>query len=172
MVDKLTIRAFAIAGMVSSPVWIIALVVEYQYGLQARGNASGLYQADQVAFSLAEFGYLVMLIGLFRSRAGGDGWFGRVAIGIWGIAIAAILLALVLGLFGVSAIFLLPIGGIGQLLGSILTAVAVWRARRWTGWRRLAPAILGDLYFRRGRLGGRGSSRHLDPGTSSLSWIA
>ena len=143
-----TIRASAIAGMAAAVVWIIALVVEYQYALlRPPGDGSGLYEADQTAFFLAAFGYLVMLTGLFRSRAGGDGRFGRVAIGIWVIAVAAIALALLLGLFGVEAIVLLPIGGLGQLLGSILTAVAVWRARRWTGWRRLAPAIWTTYFF-------------------------
>ena len=81
------------------------------------------------------------LIGLFRSRAGGDGWFGRAAIGIWIIAVAAILLAQVLGVFGISAVLLLPVIGVGEIVGSVLTSVAVWRAARWSSWRRLAPAI-------------------------------
>jgi hypothetical protein len=50
-------------------------------------------------------------------------------------------------LVGVEAIPLAPIGGLGQLIGSILTAVAVWRARRWMGWRRLAPSIWAFYTF-------------------------
>ena len=135
------LRATALAGMTAAGLWVIALVVEYQYGLRPPGNGSGLYKADQAAFLVAQVGYLVTLIGLFRSRAGGDGWFGRAAIGIWIMAVAAILLAQVLGVFGISAVLLLPVIGVGEIVGSVLTSVAVWRAARWSSWRRLAPAI-------------------------------
>jgi hypothetical protein len=141
------IRASAIVGMVASAVWIIALAVEYQFGLQPPGDGSALYHADQAAFTLAEIGYLLMLIGLFRSRAGGDGTFGRAGIGIWAIAIGALALGQLLQFVGVEVIPLLPIGGLGQLIGSLLAAIAVWRAGRWTGWRRLAPAIWASYSF-------------------------
>jgi hypothetical protein len=141
------IRASAIVGMVASAVWIIALAVEYQFGLQPPGDGSALYRTDQAAFTLAELGYLVMLVGLSRSRAGGDGTFGRVGIGIWAIAIGALVLGQLLGLLGVLIIPLLPIGGLGQLIGSFLAAIAVWRARRWSEWRRLAPAIWASYTF-------------------------
>ena len=135
------IRASAVAGILASALWVVALIVEYQFALRPPGDGSDLYKADQAAFLLAEAGYLAMLIGLYRAHPGGHRWFGRAAIGLWIMGIAAILLALILGLFRVEAVFLLPIGGLGQLLGSILTAVAVVRARRWTGWRRFTPAI-------------------------------
>jgi hypothetical protein len=133
--------------MVASAVWIVALVVEYQFGLQPPGDGSALYSADQAAFTLAELGYLLMLIGLFRSRAGGDGTFGGVAIGIWAIAIGALVIGQLLQFLGVVVVPLLPIGGLGQIIGSILTAIAVWRARRWSGWRRLAPTIWASYTF-------------------------
>lgn len=142
-----SIQAAALVGMVAAAIWVIALVIEYQYGLRTPGNISILYKADQAAFYLAQVGYLVMLIGLFLSRAGGDGWFGRIAIGIWIIAITAIVLGQALGVFGINAVFLLPVSGVGQILGSILTSVAVWRARRWTGWRRWAPAVWTAIFF-------------------------
>jgi hypothetical protein len=145
--DELMVRASAIVGMVASPVWIVALVVEYQFGLRPPGDGSALYQADQAAFTLAELGYLLMLIGLFRSHAGGDGTLGRTGIVIWAIAIGALALGQLLQFVGVEVIPLLPIGGLGQLIGSLLAAIAVWRAGRWTGWRRLAPAIWAFYTF-------------------------
>jgi hypothetical protein len=105
------------------------------------------YEADQAAFFLASVGYLTIVIGLFRSEAGGGGWFGRAAIGLWLIALTAIALAELLGLAGITAVFLLPSGGVGQILGSILTSVAVWRAGLWTGWRRWAPTIWTVIFF-------------------------
>jgi hypothetical protein len=140
------IRASGVAGMAAATVWVIALIVEYRYGLQPPGDASGLYKADQAAFFVAQVGYLVMLGGLFSLRAGGDGWFGRAAIGLWGLGVAAIVIGQALGFFGVSAIFLLPTSGVGQIVGSVLTAVAVWRAGRWSAWRRFAPAAW-TVYF-------------------------
>jgi hypothetical protein len=133
--------------MAASALWVVALILEYQYGLRPPGNGSVAYKADQTAFFIAQVGYLVVLIGLFRSRAGGAGWFGRVAIGIWVIAVVAIVLGQVLGLLGINAVFLLPVAGIGQILGSILTSIAVWRARRWTGWRRLVPPVWTTFFF-------------------------
>src|SRR5712692_1049479 len=32
-------------------------------------------------------------------------------------------------------------------IGSVLTSVAIWRAGRWTGWRRYAPAIWTVYFF-------------------------
>jgi hypothetical protein len=141
-------RALAVAGMVGAVVAVIALFIEYQYGLRTASGGSAAYQADQAAFFLASVGYIAIVIGLFRSSAGADGWFGRVAIAIWLIAITAIALGELLGLAGISAPFvLLPIGGVGQILGSILTSVAVWRAGRWEGWRRYAPAAWTVIFF-------------------------
>lgn len=143
-----TIRALAVAGMVGAAVAVIALFVEYKYGLRTASAGRAAYEADQAGFFVAAVGYIAIVIGLFRSRAGGDGWFGRIAIGIWLTAITAIALGELLGLAGVSEPFvLLPIGGVGQILGSILTSIAVWRAGRWTGWPRWAPATWTVIFF-------------------------
>jgi hypothetical protein len=142
-----TVRASAIIGMVAAAVWLVALFAEYRLGLQPPGDGSAAYRTDQAAFALAQFGYLIMLVGLFRSRAGGDGTFGRIAILIWVIGIAALALGQFLALIGIVFVPLLPIGGLGQVIGAILTAIAVWRARRWQGWRRLAPAIWATYTF-------------------------
>jgi hypothetical protein len=136
-----TTRSAAVTGMAAAVLWAVALIAEYQYGLRPPGDGSAAYQADQAAFFAAQVGYLLVLIAMFSSKAGGPGLFGRVAIAIWVVAGAAIGLAQLLGLVGITATFLLPISGLGAILGSILTSVAVWRARRWTSWRRLAPAI-------------------------------
>jgi len=50
--------------MAAAAVWIIALVAEYQFCLRPPGDGSALYQADQAAFTLAQLGYLLMLVGL------------------------------------------------------------------------------------------------------------
>jgi hypothetical protein len=147
MEARRTIRACAVAGMVGAAVAVIALFVEYQYGLRTASGGKAAFKADQTAFFLASVGYVAIVIGLNRSRAGGDAWFGRIAILLWLIALTAIALAELLGLANIAAVFLLPIGGVGQILGSILTSVAVWRAGRWTAWRRYAPAAWTVIFF-------------------------
>jgi hypothetical protein len=82
--------------MVGAAVAVIALFVEYQYGLRPAGGGSAAYKADQVGFFLASVGCLAIVIGLFRSRAGGDGWLWRIAIGLWQAAWFAVGLALYL----------------------------------------------------------------------------
>lgn len=129
--------------MCASVLWVMALTIEYRYDLNPTGQntGSGLFLPDQTAFFLAQLGYLALLTGLFKSKAAGDGRFGRLAVAIWWLAVAALVIAQFLGLFKFGpAMYLLPVGGLGQILGSILTAVAVYRAGRWQRWRRFAPA--------------------------------
>lgn len=130
--------------MLASVLWVTALMVEARYDLGPSGQntSNSLFLPDQSAFFLAQLGYLVLLTGLFRSKAAGDGLFGRSAVAIWWLAVAALVIGQFLGLFKFGpAMFLLPIGGLGQVLGSTLTAVATYQTGRWQGWRRFAPAV-------------------------------
>lgn len=40
------IRASAVVGMVAAAVWIVALFIEYQYGLRTPSGGIAAYQAD------------------------------------------------------------------------------------------------------------------------------
>jgi hypothetical protein len=55
--------------MVAAAVWVVALYIEYQYGLRTPSGGMAAYRADQTAFLIASVGYLAILVGLFRSRA-------------------------------------------------------------------------------------------------------
>ena len=77
------IRFSAIVGMASAALWLIALSMEYRYGLQPPGNGTALYLADQIIFFVALAGYLMMLLGLWKSGAAGDGATGRISVGIF-----------------------------------------------------------------------------------------
>jgi hypothetical protein len=43
--------------------------------------------------------------------------------------------------------FLYPVGGIFQLVGGVLTGIAVVVAKRWDGWQRFAPLLQGLYYL-------------------------
>jgi hypothetical protein len=149
MNTKNRVQVSGIVGMVSAVLWLIALFVEYQYDLQPPSDGSLLYLADQILFSIALAGYLTMLLGLWRSRAAGEGTFGKISLGIFIAALASLLIAQIVSMLtNIPGSFLfLAVGGLLQLLGGLLTGIAVVTARRWDGWQRFAPLLQGLLYL-------------------------
>lgn len=93
MNSKKRIRLFSVVGMASAGLWLIALFVEYQYGLQPPGNGGLLYYVDQIMFFFAQAGYLIMLLGLWKSKAAGDGSFGKISLSIFIIGLVSLLIA-------------------------------------------------------------------------------
>lgn len=134
---------FAIAGMAGAAFFIFNLLIEYRYDLFPPGSGP-LFVANGLGFYASMIGLLLMLVGMWRARAAGDGRFGRLALGFFIAAWTALILGGFISLFtGNADFFLLPVGGLGGLLGSLLTGIAVLLARRWTGWQRFAPLAQG-----------------------------
>jgi hypothetical protein len=147
MNSKNQIRISSIIGMASAGLWLIALFIEYRYGLEPPGNSSLIYLVDQVMFFIALVGYLIMLLGLWKSKAAGDGIFGKIALGLFIMALVALIIAWLAQLWKKDPnLFLYPVGGIFQLLGGLLTGIAVVTAKRWDGWQKYAP-LLQSLYY-------------------------
>ena len=148
MNSKNQIRICSVVGMASAGLWLIALFIEYRFGLQPPGNDSPIYFADQLMFFIALAGYLIMLLGLWKSKAAGDGVFGRGSLVIFIAGLASLLIAQIVQLLTMNPdFFLFPVGGIFQLLGGLLTGVAVVTAKRWNGWQRFAPLLQGLYYL-------------------------
>ena len=148
MNPKTHIRTSSIIGMASAGLWLIALFIEYRYGLQPPGNGSLIYLVDQILFFIALGGYLIMLLGLWKSKAAGDGIFGKIALGIFIAALVALLIAWLAQLWKKDPnLFLYPVGGIFQLIGGLLTGIAIVTAKRWNGWQRFAPLLQGLFYL-------------------------
>lgn len=142
------VRTSSIIGMCAAGLWLAALFIEYQFGLIPPGDGSWLYYVDQFVFFLALTGYLFMLLGLWQSKAAGNGRFGKTSLGIFITGIAALLVAqIVQWLTKNPDFFLYPVGGIFQLLGGLLTGIAVVTAKRWSGWQRFAPLLQGLYYL-------------------------
>ena len=136
-------RPFALAGMAGAVFFFINLVIEYRYDLFPPGSGP-LFVANALGFYASMIGLLLMLVGLWRARAAGDGRFGRLALGFFIAAWTALILGGFISLFtGDADFFLLAVGGLGGLLGALLTGIAVLLARRWTGWQRFAPLVQG-----------------------------
>jgi hypothetical protein len=145
---KKNIKASGTVGMISAGIWLIALFIEYKFGLLPPGNGSWLYYVDQLLFFLALTGYLLMLLGLWHSHAVGDSRFGKISLGIFMTGIGALLIAQIFQwIIHNPDFFLYPVGGIFQLAGGILTGIAVFAAKRWSGWQRFAPLLQGLYYL-------------------------
>ncbi len=141
-------RVAGVVGMVSAGLWLVALIVEYRFGLQPPGDGSMLYFANQIMFLYRPAGYLMMLLGLWRSKAAGDGMFGKVSLGMFIAGLASLLIAQIAQWLTKNPdFFLYPVGGLLQLLGGLLTGIAVITAKRWNGWQRFAPLLQGLYYL-------------------------
>jgi hypothetical protein len=148
MNSKNQIRISGIVGMSSACLWLIALFIEYHYGLLPPGNGSLLYFANQIMFFIALAGYLIMLLGLWKSKASGDGAFGKISVGIFIAGLASLLIAQVVQWLTKNPdFFLFPVGGIFQLLGGLLTGISVVTKKRWTGWQKYALLLQGLYYL-------------------------
>jgi hypothetical protein len=138
---------YGMVGMASAGLWLIALFIEYGFHLQPPGDGSYLYYADQILFFIALAGYVVLLLGLWQSKAVGDGIFGKISVGLFIVGLVALLIAqIVQWLTNNSDFFLFPVGGILQLLGGLLTGISIATSKHWDGWQRFAPLLQG-LYF-------------------------
>lgn len=148
MESKGQFRIHSIIGMASAGLWLTALFIEYRYNLIPPGNGSPMYFANQAMFFTALTGYLIMLLGLWKSKATGEGSFGRISLGIFIAGLVSLLIAQIVQLLTRNAdFFLYPVGGIFQLLGGLFTGVAVVTAKRWSGWQRYAPLLQGLYYL-------------------------
>jgi len=141
------IHTASIIGMVSAGIWLIALTIEYKFQLFPPGDGSALYLANQVMFLVAMAGYLFMLTGLWQSKAAGESRFGKISLGLFITAISAWLIGIAIGLIYDLGPYLLPIGGILQLFGGLLTGIAVITAKKWNSWQRFAPMLQGLYYL-------------------------
>jgi len=148
MKSKDAIRLAGKVGMLSAAMWLAALFIEYRYGLQPPGDGSTLFYVDQIFFTLALAGYVILLFGYWRSGPAGEGRFGRISLGIF---IGGLLSLLVAGGVQLATrnpdFFLFPVGGILQLLGGLLTGIAVVITGKWKGWQRFAPLVQGLYYL-------------------------
>lgn len=148
MITKNLMRISGLVGMVSAAVWLLAIFIQSHYGVEPPGDGSFLYYADQILYFIALAGYLVMLLGMWQAKAAGDGVFGKISLGLFIAGLASLLIASIVQLLTNNTdFFLFPVGGIFQLLGGLLTGIAVATSKRWDGWQRFAPLLQGLFYL-------------------------
>ena len=94
--------------------------------------------------------HLLLLIGVVGLALSGaaPGWFGGMALGIALLGRMDFVLAEIHSLsIGDDTSFLLPLGALITAVGMTLVGIAVLRARRWGGWQRFTPLLVGGYPF-------------------------
>jgi hypothetical protein len=148
MNNIIRIRNFGLVCMAAAIIWILAISLEYSFQLQQKSPDNGImFYLNQILFIIAMLGYLTGIFGLAQTRAGGDGWFAKVAIGLFGLGWSLLILGTLIELFTNSKGFLFPVGGILASLGCLLSGIAIVTAKRWQGWRRWSVLIYALYYW-------------------------
>lgn len=136
-------QALITAGLL----WAVAIVIEYRFSLKPQGHGT-LYYIDQSMFFMAQAGYITGIFGLIWAHAAGNGWFGKMSLGLFAFGWIVLLVAEPLAwITRDNNLPLFPIGGLAAMLGGLLAGVAVVVAQRWNGWQRFSVLFYGLYYF-------------------------
>lgn len=140
------IRRTGIVLIGASLLWAAAILIEYHFRLKPPGQGT-LYDINQGMFFVAQVGYLTGIFGLMWARAAGDGWFGKVSLGLFALGWMTLLVAAPLAwITRNNNLALFPIGGLAATLGGLSAGVAVMVAGRWNGWERFS-VLFYSLYY-------------------------
>ena len=136
-------------GMAGAVAWLVSIFM--QYGLGITGPASGaLWVVHELLSFLGLIGAAVAFLGL---RWGGAvrGRFGTIAVGVIALGYALIVIPGTVALVSADAdspLFLLfPIGGMLQVIGTILVFIATLTGGRWSGWQRWMPVVYAAYFI-------------------------
>jgi hypothetical protein len=150
MINTARAHRAGLAGLAGAALWILAIIVEYAFGLQAPDAKGPLFIANELMFFVAMAGIAVGYLGILWAD-GIRGLFGKISTGM--VALGYLLL-IVVGLFQLflsnqdSPIFILfPIGGMLMAFGVLLTGVGVARAGSWSGWQRWMPLVFAAFLW-------------------------
>ncbi|MEP6625597.1 MAG: hypothetical protein ABJC79_14215 [Acidimicrobiia bacterium] len=116
-------------------------------GLDAADGTTGFY-VTEAAWLPVHALVLVGLLGLRRAGVVGESAWGRAGLNlaIAGRVVFLVGEAVAIGL-GHDESILFPVAAVSTGIGMLLAGVAVVRAQRWQGWRRLAPLAMGAYPF-------------------------
>jgi hypothetical protein len=126
--------------MFGAALWVVALAIEYAYDL-FKPQEGALYAANQAMFLVGMLCFLVVIAGLIRAGAAGNGRFGRISLGLFFFGWAMLAVSAVLSMFLESPIvdLIVLVGAVASTLGGFLAGIAVAVAGRLPGWTRFAP---------------------------------
>ena len=109
-------------------------------------NNSGAFVITEVLWIVIQ---LLLLVGVVALALSGvvSGWFGGIALGLALLGRADFVLAEIHSLILGEESVLLPLGALITAVGMTLVGITVLRARRWRGWPRFTPLLVGVYPF-------------------------
>ncbi len=107
---------------------------------------NGEFTVSQVGWIIVQSLLLIGVVGLALSGAA-PGWSGGIALGIALLGRVDFVVAEVHSLVIGEESMLLPLGALVTAVGMTLVGVAVLRTRRWEGWQRFTPLLVGVYPF-------------------------
>ena len=107
---------------------------------------SAAFVITEVLWTLIQLLLLIGVVGLALSGVAW-GWFGGIALGLALLGRVDFVLAEIHSLMLGEDSFLLPLGALITAVGMTLVGIAVLRGRRWGGWQRFAPLVVGIYPF-------------------------
>ena len=113
-----------------------------------------LSQPSSAVFAISRVFWIIISSLLFIGVVGLALWdvmagrFGGIALGIVVVGQVSFLLSEIHQLItGEDDSFLVPLGALITAVGMTLVGIAVLRARRWGGWQRFTPLLVGGYPF-------------------------
>jgi hypothetical protein len=107
---------------------------------------SAAFVITEVLWTLIQLLLLIGVVGLALSGVA-SGWFGGIALGLALLGRVDFVLAEIHSLMLGEDSFLLPLGALITAVGMTLVGIAVLRGRRWGGWQRFTPLVVGVYPF-------------------------
>ncbi len=104
------------------------------------------YALLQVPWIIVQVLLLVGVVGLVFSGAA-SGWLGTIALGIALLGRVVFVVAEIHASILVDDSILQPLGAVITAVGMTLVGIAVLRRRRWGGWQRFTPLVVGVYPF-------------------------
>jgi hypothetical protein len=132
MENKSAALTAGLIGMAGAVCSISAIVIHNSFNLSTSPSLNNLFQI------LGEAGYIGQAFGILGLIWGGavKSRFGKIAVALFALGTLFIVIAgLIVQITGAADSLLFPIGGLISMLGIILTGIAVFIDKSWSGWR-------------------------------------
>ncbi|NUR70957.1 MAG: hypothetical protein HOU81_09060 [Hamadaea sp.] len=132
-------KVWGSVGIAAAVLWAAGILLQY---------ADADSKPGELLIDAGFIGIAAMIAGMLAAGIGGRGVFPAIGLGLWSFGH----LSIALGGFvematGNADNPFYPIGGLGQIVGGILAAVAIARAGVLTGWRRWTPVAWVVTYL-------------------------
>ena len=141
------VRLSGVACAFGGALWVVALLAGVFAHDAIYGDAAS-YRAWEGLLIVTQALLLVGVLGLAGSGAAGDGWLGRLGLGIAILGRVAFVIGECRSLIqGRDDEVFVPLGALLTGLGMLLAGIGIVRVRRWGGWHRAIPLLTGVYPF-------------------------